>query len=137
MDISFNGFIFPVISDMEYMVDGPDKNNPDRLFVTDCNKKFQFYFEKGFSILPRLSDSDEYKKIEVLKDNIIYLLYYPDTEKNNGKRTCYFSVLFNEKSNPCCGQLMMFESENFKDLCKSNQGIYDLISKIKLYEEVK
>ena len=134
MDITFNGFIFPVVSDMEYMVDGPDKNDPDRLFVTNCNKAFQFYFEKGFIRLPNLVDSNEYKKIEIQEESAKYKLCYPNPEKNNGKRTCYFSIKFDKKDVQCCGQLLLWEYDSIHEAFKKSPQVYDFIRKIKLFD---
>ena len=137
MYITFNDFVFPVVSDMEYMVDGPDKNDPDRLFVTDCNKTFQFYFEKGFIRLPNLSDSNEYKRIEIQEEDTKYELCYPNPKKNNGKRTCYFSIKFNENDAICCGQLLFWKYDSLNEVCKKNPHLYDFIRKIELHNSKK
>lgn len=75
--IEFNGFSFPIISYLEYLLDGPNKNLPDRIFIKDPENRFMFYFETGNNELPTLNDHD-YQKIEVNQEGRRLIMLYPE-----------------------------------------------------------
>ena len=41
----FNGFTFPILSTVEYVLDGKDKKKPSQMFIADKEKRFLFSFD--------------------------------------------------------------------------------------------
>ena len=105
-NIEFNGFSFPIIPCLEYLLDGPDKKMPDRIFIKDPEDRFMFYFETGNNELPTLNDHD-YQKIEVNQEGRRLIMLYPEQIHAVKKQLGYFKIEFIEKGIQCAGQLII------------------------------
>ena len=104
--IEFNGFSFPIISYLEYLLDGPDKERPDRIFIKDPEDRFMFYFEAGNDELPTLNDHD-YQKIEVNQEGRRLDILYPEQIHTIKKQLGYFKIEFTQSKRQCVGQLII------------------------------
>ena len=112
--MEFNGFRFPLLPSLIYQADGPDKSNPDRLFVRDAQERFMFYFEVGYDSIPELSKND-YERMEIICEGRHFIMFYPKSAENQNRHMGYFMLETGSDScsNTCCGQLSVYDDESY------------------------
>ena len=106
--LCFNGFCFPVLPQLIYHADGPDKKRPDRLFIEDRSGRFFLYFEEGMIVPehpPQLPE--DYGTVQIPVGNKQVILYYPLQKERPEVTAGYFSIQFpgNPAAQRCCGNL--------------------------------
>lgn len=120
--IKFNGFLFPVLSTLIYSLDGPDRKNPDCLFISDGNDNFVISFEKESCRLMDCPVKDYVEKKVDYGDRFL-TIFYPD-EKRNDLSMAYFAIDFNDKR--CCGQINLKKrEEDFSEQLSKTKILYE------------
>ena len=102
----FGGFCFPVLPQLAYHADGPDKEKPDRLFIEDRSGRFLLYFEEGMTVPEQpLHLPADYGTVQIQAGNKNVTLFYPLQKEKPEVTVGYFSIRFSESPKRCCGNL--------------------------------
>ena len=126
----WGGFAFPLLPTLDYQPDGPDRENPDRLFIADKKDRFRFYFEKneeGISV--EFPNDPDYEILEVVQGKKHLCLSYPMQKKERKKATGYFRIEIRDDSNHvdvCAGSLSISPPEPFFDGLRKYTDLYIL-----------
>ena len=133
--MTFNGFSFPVLISLNYQADGPDKKNPDRLFIEDRAGRFLFYFEAGTRKPEQMWDSlTDYETIEIHHRNKIMLLRYPLQKARPDVCVGYFRIQFAGECQPgpCCyGDLSIRRPKPYFEGLREYDDLYTLFAGLK------
>ena len=126
----FNGFSFPVLSTLIYQADGPDKENPDRLFIEDRSGRFLIYFEADDPGKKLLCESSErYETVEYAGENKALSLSYPLQKKNADICVGFFCITFSDHR-VLCGDLSIRPPVSFTDGLKEYRELHQLFWEI-------
>ena len=132
---SWGEFLFPVLPALKYSADGPDKNKLDRLFISDKNNRFRFYFESGYDALNIfLPDEADYSTIEIIHGKKNMYLRYPSQITNPRISTGYFRISFLNDAGiekTCAGTLSIEPPQSYFDGLRKYDELYTLFTGLK------
>ena len=113
--LMFGGFSFPVLPTLNYQLDGPDKQNPDRLFIEDRERRFLLYLERdGLEQAPSAAQKADYDTVTIFYHNRRLKLVFPLQKQCPGVSVGYFHVLLpGDSTHPCTGSLCIAPPERY------------------------
>ena len=130
---------FPVIPTLIYNADGPDKNQPDRLFIADRENRFILYFEKGYDGLAVFPcDDTSYKSFEFKLDEKELQLIYPSQMTNKTVSTGYFRITIRSddgEAKNLAGSLSISKPENYIEGLENYSELYFLLKGLRIKKE--
>lgn len=134
----FNGFAFPILSTVDYVLDGKDKKKPSQMFIADKEKRFLFSFDVEMKNLELMvSGKNDYEKLEILYEGCRYCICYPRQEEKENLYMGYFSIEMKdekERVHNCLGQLSISPPVKYIEGMKKYEDLKKIIYGIKLCE---
>ena len=136
--IVFNGFKFPKLSTLDYLLDGFEKNNPSQMFIEDKKKRFLISFDVEMKDIKLLaSTKDDYDNIEFFHQNKRFSFCYPCQNMKKNLFMGYFSIDLKDKNGKiytCIGQLSITPPQKYIEGVKEYKNLQEFFQKISLYE---
>lgn len=134
--IHFNGFTFPRLITVEYLLDGKDKEHPSEMFIADRDNRFLFSFDVKMKNLELMvSGKEDYENLDILYEGRRYFVCYPCQEKKQDLYMGYFSIEIKDEEGrvyDCVGQLSISPPIKYMDGMKNYKEIKEILSGVKL-----
>ena len=128
----WNGYSFPVLPSLSYQADGPDKNNPDRLFTAGHEERFMLYFEAGGeNVYDAMAGKEDYDTVKITYRDRCLKLCYPEQHKERNPAAGYFSIGFlssPDGSVSCDGTLSITPPERYFSGIRKYTELYSLFT---------
>lgn len=130
----FGRFSFPVLPTLNYQLDGPDKTNPDRLFIEDGEKRFLLYLERdGSEQAPSAKQEADYDMVTVFYHGRRLELVFPLQRKCPGISMGYFHILLpGDNCHPCAGSLCIVPPEPYESGLMKYRDLHRLFRELEL-----
>ena len=135
--IMFDGFGFPILKGLEYLI---NENVPetDFLLINEPNESFSLMFEKDFPIfrVPENSERD-YCLFELKRSDRVIKFFCPEKHKNLDSAVWYFYMeLFDENGavHALPGQVRVEFDGNVLRQAKGKPQFIEVLEKVKLTE---
>ena len=125
----FGSFSFPILPSLTYQADGPDKENPDRLFIVDKEERFMLYSEaRDDSTEDKLPSPPDCDTIEIVHHSKQLTLCYPLQQERPNISVGYFKIEFLSRENipSCYGDLSITLPEPYFDGIRKFTDLYIL-----------
>ena len=137
-EIVFNGFKFPKLSTLDYLLDGSDKNNPSQMFIEDKERRFLISFDVEMKDIKLLaSGKDDYDSIEFFHQNKRVSFCYPCQTTKKNLFMGYFSIDLKNRNGQiytCNGQLSITPPQKYIEGIKEYKNLQEFFREISLCE---